>query len=110
MSKLGTVKFSGKFGNRYEFEAYPLETVFEKGFSGVYVVTQRKQGKSGSGFVHKRICTGQGDDLRQPLTSDDASFSEGGANCICLHAERDKDARQRIEQDLIRNPSPGSNT
>ena len=51
----------------------------------------------------------RGDDLRQPLTSDDASFSEGGANCICLHAERDKDARQRIEQYLIRNPGPGSN-
>ena len=107
MNKLGTVKFSGKSGARYAFAAYPLETVFEKEFSGVYVVTRRRQGKSKSGFVHKRICTGQSDGLRQPVTSDEQSFSARGANCICLHAEKDRGARQKIEQDLIQEPRAG---
>jgi hypothetical protein len=109
MNKLGAVTFGGKSGNRYKFDAYPLGTVFEKAFSGVYVVTRRKQGKSERGFVHKRICTGQSDDLRQPLTSDDKSFSARGANCICVHAEKDKDARQKIEQDLIQKSRPAGN-
>ena len=42
MNKSGTVKFSGKSGTRYAFTAYPLETVFAQGFSGVHVATQRK--------------------------------------------------------------------
>jgi hypothetical protein len=109
MNKIGTVKFSGKSGNRYKFNAYSLDTVFKKGFSGVYVVTQRKQGESKSGFVHKRICTGQSDDLHQSLTSDEKPFSARGANCICVHAEKDKDIRQRIEQDLIAKSSPAGN-
>jgi hypothetical protein len=109
MSKLGTVSFSGTSGERYAFAAYPLETVFKKGFTGVYVLTQRKEDKSGIGFMHRRICMGQGDGLRHRPAGDDASFSESGANCICLHTERDKNARQRIEQDLIRKPRPSSN-
>ena len=108
MSKLGTVKFSGASGTRYAFAAYPLETVFAQGFSGVYVVTRRKRGKSKSGFVHKRICTGQSDGLFQPLASEEQSFSARGANCICVHAEKDKGAREKIEQDLIQEPPAGS--
>ncbi len=104
MNKLGTIKFSGKSGERYPFVAYSLETVFDKAFSGVYVATRRKEGKSKKGFVHKRICTGQSDDLRQSLASVEPSFSERGANCICVHAENDQAARQKIEQDLARGP------
>ncbi|HUT61658.1 MAG TPA: hypothetical protein VNA25_27785 [Phycisphaerae bacterium] len=108
MSKLGTVRFSGKSGARHAFAAYPLETVFARGVSGVYVVTRRKPGKSKKGFVHKGICTGQSDDLRQSLASDERSFSARGANCICVHTEKDKGARQKIEQDLVREPRTGS--
>jgi len=108
MNKLGTVKFSGTSGARYAFAAYPLETVFGRGVGSVYVATRRKQGKSKKGFVHKRICTGQSDDLRQSLASDERSFSARGANCICVHAEKDQDARQKIEQDLAREPRAGS--
>jgi hypothetical protein len=104
MNKLGTIKFSGKSGERYAFTAYSLETVFDEAFSGVYVVTRRKEGKSKKGFVHKRICTGQSDDLRQSLASVEPSFSSRGANCICVHAENDQAARQKIELDLAREP------
>jgi hypothetical protein len=104
MNKLANVRFNGKSGTRYAFTAYPLGTVFTEEFSGVYVVTRRKEGKSGSRFVHRKLFTGQSDDLRQPLASDDGSFSAQGANCICVLAEKDKDARGKIQQDLVREP------
>lgn len=104
MNKLGTIKFSGKSGARYAFAAYPLETVFDEAFGGVYVVTRRRQGKSRKGFAHKRICTGHSGDLRQLMTGDERSFSERGANCICVHAEKDECARQNIERDLVQKP------
>jgi len=120
MAKLITVKFSGVSGNRYAFAAYPLETVsestlaaqlqktvFDKSFSGVFVVTRRRQGKSKAGFVHKRICTGQSDGVCQLLTAQEQSLSAKGANCICLHAEKDKAARQQIEQNLLKGPAAG---
>ena len=108
MKKFGTVKFSGNSGTRYAFAAYPLETVFGRRASGVYVVTRRKQGKSKKGFAHKRICMGQSDDLRQLLTGDERSFSAQCANCICVHTEKDKGARQKIEQDMVKKPPAGS--
>jgi hypothetical protein len=107
MNKLGTVKFSGKSGARYAFTAYPLATLFDEALSGVYVVTRRKEGKSGKGFMHKRICTGQSGDLRQSLAGVDPSFSDRGANCICVHSENDQAARQKIEQDLAKEPIAG---
>lgn len=104
MSKLGTVKFSGKSGTRYAFTAYPLQTVFVQGLGGVYVVTRRRQGKTKSGFVHRRICSGQSDDLRQPLPGDEQGFCAKGANCICVHAEKDGPTRRAIELDLVKSP------
>ncbi|MCJ7543112.1 MAG: hypothetical protein MUP47_00865 [Phycisphaerae bacterium] len=59
--------------------------------------------------MHKKICTGQSDNLSQPLPHDDPSISARGANCICVHAEKDKDARQKIEQDLIQKSRPAGN-
>ena len=108
MNKLGNVKFSGKSGTRYPFIAYPLGTVFAEGFGGVYVATRRREGKSRSGFVHKRIRMGQSDDLRQPLASEEQAFSTQGANCICVHAEKDEGTRREIEQDLVREPRANS--
>jgi hypothetical protein len=103
VNKLANVRFNGKSGTRYAFTAYPLGTVFSEGFGGVYVVTRRREGKS-SRFVHRKIHTGQSEDFRQPLASDDGTFSAKGANCICVLAEKDKDARQKIELDLVREP------
>ena len=58
--------------------------------------------------MHKRIHAGQSDELRQPLAGDERPFSAWGANCICVHTEKDKGARQKIEQDLIQEPRAGS--
>jgi hypothetical protein len=107
MSKLGMVKFSGKSGMRYAFTAYPLGTVFAHGLGGVYVVTRRREGNCKSGFMHRRICAGQSHDLRQPLPSDEQAFCAKGANCICVHAEKDEPTRLAIELDLVKNPPIG---
>ena len=45
MNKLGTIKFSGTSGSRYEFAAYPLETVFDEAFSGQAGVQPRNDGR-----------------------------------------------------------------
>lgn len=108
MNKLANVKFSGKSGARYAFEVYPLEAAIAQGFAGVYVVSLRKEGKSKSGFVHRRMGTGQSDDLPLLPAGDGRSYAAKGANCICLHAETDKDARLKIEQDLVRNSRRGT--
>ena len=104
MKKLGTVRFSGTSGTRYEFAAYPLETVFKEGAAGVYVITRRHRSSSSGGSVHRRMCTGQSDNLAQPLAPQQQSLSARGANCICVHAEQDKAVRERIERDLLRTP------
>ena len=108
MDKLANVKFSGKSGARYAFEVYPLEAAIAQEFAGVYVVTLRREGKSKSGFVHRRMGTGRSDDLPLLPASDGQSYAARGANCICLHAETDSDARLKIEQDLIRIPQAGN--
>ena len=99
MSKLGSVKFKGKSGAQYAFSVYPLQTRIRSGYSGVYVITERKHGREG-GFVHKRMYTGQGENLSESVVRDDASTSTRGANCICVYAEKDAGQRHKIEQDL----------
>ncbi len=97
MAKLGSIKFKGKSGTQYAFSVYPLETKIRQGFSGVYVITRRKEG-SGGRFVHKRIRTGEGDNLRATVAPDGAASAD--ANCICVHKEADAAQRQMIEHDL----------
>jgi hypothetical protein len=108
MNKLGIVKFSGKSGHQYAFTAYPHQTDFEKGLGGVYVVTRRKPSKSRSGFVHRKICMGQSDDLCRSWSGDGRAGAERGANCICVHAEKDKEARLNVMEDLMQKPHPAA--
>lgn len=99
MNKLGVVRLTGKSGTKYKFGAYPLDTVFKKGMAGVYVVTKRV--RKGSGAVkHREIQLGQTGDLGLPLSEAAESFVTAGANCICVHGEKDEAVRRGIQQDL----------
>lgn len=102
MKKLGIVKFKGKSGNHYKFDAYPLQAVLDSGVAGVFVVTERKRRKTGTGFVHSRLTTGQSLDLGASLTGGEKAYAEKGANCFCVHPLDDQDARSAIEKDLTR--------
>jgi len=107
MSKLGTVRFKGKSGSRYRFDVYPLEAVLDKGLGGVYVVTERKRSKTKPGFCHVRMSAGHSGDLAASLTNGEKAFSARGANCFCVHLQKDEAARLSVEQDLLRK-RPGS--
>ena len=104
MAKLGIVKFAGNSGTRYRFQTYPLGTAFKKGVAAVYVVTRRRQVEPDGAFAHKRICLGQTDDLSRPLPDQGEPLASLGANCVCVHGEKSKDARLGIQQDLTRTP------
>ncbi len=108
MITLGTVKFSGQSGEKYLFTAYPLKTIFDTPLNGVFIVTRRGHGKSKTGFAHKRILMGQSEELRQRLNSEEQALCAKGANCICVHAEADKDASLKVEQDLLTKPPAGA--
>lgn len=99
MSKLGNVTFKGKSGVQYTFRAYPLQTRIRESYSGVYIITERRQGRQG-GFLHRRLGTGQGDNLRETIAKDPVSDSVRGGNCICVHQEKDAARRLNIQQDL----------
>ena len=102
MARLGVVSFTGKSGILYKFNVYPLGTAFKKGLCAVYVVTRRKQLKSGATFSHKRIRTSQSEDIRQPLSDKGESLVARGANCVCVHGEKNRAVRLGIQHDLIR--------
>jgi hypothetical protein len=108
MKRLGTVKFTGESGARYAFAAYPLEAGFTRDFQGVYVVTRRREGKPKGGFLHLRIGVGQSDGLRQPPSSGGWSSAVRGANCICLHVEKNQDVRLNVVHDLMRKSGPAA--
>jgi hypothetical protein len=92
---------TGKSGSQYKFNAYPLETVFKKGLAAVYLVTRRVHVKPSGAVKHKEICLGQTDDLRQPITGQGEFVTSQGANCICVHGEKDQVRRLGIHQDLL---------
>lgn len=104
MAKLGTVTFTGKSGRKYEFNAYPWGTSFNKEYGAVYFVTKRSKNSEG-GYSHKRIYIGQTEDLSTRFDDHHKQdcFDRNDANCICVHGEQDEDNRLEIEQDLINN-------
>ena len=108
MNKLGVVRLTGKSGTKYKFGAYPLDTVFKKGMGGVFVVTKRVRRDSGA-VKHREIHLGQTGDLHLPLPGEAGSFVTAGANCICVHGEKDETVRQEIQLDLTgRHQASGS--
>jgi hypothetical protein len=100
MSKLGTITLTGASGKKYEFAVYPRSDTF-KAMGAVYVQSKREieNGKK----VHTFIYVGQTGDLSdRPLNHHrKACFDREGANSILLHLESNKDARLKIETDIM---------
>lgn len=110
MSKLGTVAFVGKSGHRYQFAAYPLGVRLKQGFGGVYFITGRTNEPHGP-HNHHKIYLGETGDLSELSggSSNLERFQAEGANCICIHATRDGQARVRILKDLLAHYAPVCN-
>lgn len=95
--------FKGKSGERYRFQAWPVETKFKE-IGGVYVVTRRTYEdrtfptKAG----HHPLAIGQTANLAALLSKSERTTLIGrGANCICVYPIADEARRLEIEKDLI---------
>ena len=98
MAKLGVFTISGKSGLVYEFDAYPLNTVWTP-VSGVYIVTHRDVRSDGTA-QHVCLSLGQARNL-QILSSDPATWPHAHrANCICLLEETSEAQRKMIVTDI----------
>lgn len=99
-----TMTFKGKSGDRYRFQAWPMETKF-KATGGVYLVTRRayEDRTFATKATHHPLAIGQTADLAAAFLTkaERARLTERGANCICVYAVADEARRIEIEKDLI---------
>ena len=100
--RIGSVVFSGKSGEDYRFEVWPMETRF-KPLAAVYYVTKR--GAPAGTFnrsAHEYLYLGHTPDISRPLgtTAQLAWFNAAGANCVCVYAASSAERRAAIKKDL----------
>jgi hypothetical protein len=102
--KSSTVKFQGKSGERYSFQAWPLGTRL-KAIGGVYVFTKRtfEDRTFTTKASHQVLGIGQTRDLSASLISDTEArkIAALGANCLCVYAVADEARRALVEKDLM---------
>jgi hypothetical protein len=100
--RIGSVVFSGKSGEKYRFETWPLETRF-KPIGAVYFVTKREAGKGTYNRAgHEHMFLGHTADISGPLgtAAQLEWFDKHGANCVCVYAAESESRRVAIQQDL----------
>lgn len=102
-SASSTVTFKGRSGERYRFQAWPLETRF-KAVGGVYIVTRRsfEDRTFPTKARHQSLAIGQAANLAEALSkADRTKLIAHGANCVCVLAVADEARRSVIEKDLV---------
>jgi hypothetical protein len=103
-SRSSTINFRGKSGERYRFQAWPIDTKFEP-VGGIYIVTKREclDRTFPTKATHHCLAIGQTADLAASAFTEDelSKFRKQGANCICVCALADELGRLAIEKDLI---------
>ncbi len=101
MTTLGTIEFKNDEGHSFDFRIYPMDAQYKPGHGGVYVITRRHdEPKHHHG--HHIIFIGETDDMATLLDEhpEKARFDAEGANCCCVHATQDAEARKRIAGEL----------
>lgn len=102
-STSSTITFKGRSGERYSFQAWPLETKF-KAVGGVYIVTRRsfEDRTFPTKARHQSLAIGQTANLADALSKTDRTkLTAHGANCVCVYAVADEARRTAIEKDLV---------
>jgi hypothetical protein len=97
MAKLGIFHISGRSGTRYQFDAYPVNTVWTP-VSGIYIITHRDTRERGAA-EHICLKLGQLQNLQQ-LSDTEVEWDGHRANCICLLEERSEKRRSQIVEDI----------
>ena len=101
MSMLGTIGFKNHDGHTYDFKIYPMDAAFKPGHGGVYIITCRHdEPKHHHG--HHIIFVGETDDMAVAMSEhpEKVKFAEENANCCCVHATQDAEARELIAGEL----------
>jgi hypothetical protein len=100
MAKIATAVFSGKSGNKYNFDVYPFGQAFNA-VGAIYIFTTRTVA-NGAGS-HRFAYIGQTGDLSERFDDHHKAkdIRAQYPNCICIHVENDEDLRCAIESDLI---------
>lgn len=99
----GGVTFSGKSGESYLFQVWPLDSNFRT-VPAVYFITRRAyDNKTFRRASHDSIYIGQTDDLSGALTNSASleRFRKFGANCACIHQSPDEERRNFVVRDLL---------
>lgn len=105
---MAKITFTGESGKKYSFVIHPMTTMFKEE-AGVYCVTHRNIDDMNK-VSHKHIFVGETDNLAKQFDrSDDQYFRRHKANCICIHLEENRNARLKIESDLVGNYNPPCN-
>jgi hypothetical protein len=109
MPKLSNVTFTGASGKAYNFEVYPIGTVFND-VGGVYAITKRYRNNQG-GYSHDVIYLGETEDLSTRFNNHHKAdcFDQREANCICTHRDDNANSRLTKEADLIKRYTPPCN-
>lgn len=108
MSKYADIMFSGKSGEKYCFQTWPLQTRFRP-VGAVFFITKRVySNKTFRRAHHEVVYIGQTPSMSNPLgtvTQLDA-FEKHGANCVCVYPASDETYRTNMVKDLIESNNP----
>jgi hypothetical protein len=109
MNRCTRVTFIGSSGADYQFEVYPLDSIFSD-FAAVYMFTKRSEGADGQGR-HTAVFIGESEELGARLSEQDVlkSAERYKFNCVCVYREDDEDLRAAAEADLRKRYKPKGN-
>jgi len=108
MAKYGDLMLSGRSGEKYCFQTWPLGTRF-RSVGAVFFLTRRVfNNKTYRRASHEVIFIGHTASMSDPLgtLSQLVAFEKHGANCVCVYPATDEVQRMTIVNDLIAGHSP----
>ena len=105
---IGPITFDGQSGQKYLFQMYTLDTVFNA-VGAVYVMLHSYQ--KPDGWYANPIYFGETGDLSIRFTNHhrQACFDRNKVNCVGIHVDEDEKSRRAKETDLIRRWDPECN-
>lgn len=100
MAKIADAHFEGRTG-RYNFEVYPIDTVFNP-VGAVYIFSKRRMDAVSGKGLHEFVYVGETSSLADRIPSHEkfAAALYHGANCICVHRDENEVSRLAKETDL----------
>lgn len=109
MAKIGILNLYGNSGNKYQFEIYPIDAVFDQQ-PALYAVTRRYISSDGDNR-HSVVYIGESDDISKSFVKHKKRdcFKQHEANCICIQLDSNKRSRLFKMKDLTDRINPRCN-